>query len=514
MTEVPPYYALTKEEAYKCYSFRENENTLTLTYFKGGEDCGTDIVIPSEVAGKPVTEIYSYTFNNKGITSVYIPDTVVTIGSRAFAYNKLTNVDIPTSVKTISSEAFLSNKISSLNMQEGVTTIGQAGFRHNQLTEAIVPNSVTSLGACAYCDNPIPNPSFLYVKNGDTYNYSAVRGYIGNLTEFEGKRFVIPAVMEGQELETITSNAFSSMSLSGWEVVIPSTVKKIESSAFSYSGVGKVNLPEGLTSIGGSAFYANSLTELVLPSTLTYIGPLAFNRNYVTNLDQAWIYERTTTGINYGTIIGYAGANRTNVVIPATKDSKPLTKLGDSALLYLNLKGTLVIPNTVKSYGSTVFNLNELTQVDNGDGILEGPFVYGRNADGTINREVLHAYAGYGGNVTVPSQVKKLSSYSFYYSHVTGVTLPEGLTSIGAYSFYICHLNGTVVIPSTVTEIGYWAFHKNISWDGHNSGLVKIVNKTGKSFNWKDITAGHEPANFVTGTAVNWYGDVEITATE
>lgn len=512
MQKFDPLLELTAEEAKKCFSFSPGEdNEMMLTYYK--KECGPDVVIPSFVDGKKVTIIYQYTFNNMGLTSVYIPETVKEIGSRAFAYNNLTSVYIPSSVNKVGNEAFLSNKLTNLSIEEGVKTLGAGSFRNNQLTQAVVPTSVTSLGACSYCDNPIPNPSFLYNKKADgSDDYSAVRGYIGDLTEFPDKVFRIPAVTDGVALKTIESSAFSSMSLSNWQVVIPDTVTSIGSSAFNASGIGSVNLPAGLKSIGSSAFYNNKLSTLTIPASVTSIGTLAFNRNNVTTGD-IWIYERTASGINYSNIIGYSGYNRTDVVIPDTApNGTTLTKINDSAFRYLNLIGTITIPDSVTSIGSLAFALNELSDVNNGSGDNEyAPFVYARKSGGGFDKTNILSYAGYGtNNVVVPEGVVTLSSYSFYYTYIKGVTLPESLETIGSYSFQICKLNGTVVIPKNVTFIGTKAFEKSISWNGFNDGLTTIVNKTPNAFDWKSITGGSGDAYFVEGVAPNWYGDIQI----
>ena len=94
---------------------------------------------------------------------------------------------------------------------------------------------------------------------------------------------------------------------------------------------------------------------------------------------------------------------------------------------------------------------------------------------------------------------------------ITNIILPSSLTKIGDNAFELCKLNGTVEIPSTVTTIGTGAFKKQITWTSDNGDLHKIVNKTGRSFDWKAITGGPEPATFVTGTVRNWYGDIEVT---
>lgn len=493
---------MTKPEADECYSYEfiEADKTVKLTYYN--KDCGSEVAIPGIIDGYVVREIYSYTFNNMGLTKVIIPGSVTKIGSRAFAYNNITELILPVGLQTIDNEAFMSNKLPEVEFPNTLTKIGARAFKTNELTSYNLPESVTEVGSCAFCDNHLTTSSFLY-KKGD---YSTITGYIGDLTEFPDNKFIIPSEKGGVALKTIGSSAFYNMSLTDWEVVIPNTVTKIESSAFNASGIGKVNLPDGLKTIGSSAFYNNKLTTLTIPSSVTSIGTLAFNCNQVTTGD-IWIYKRTTSGIDNTKLIGYSGANRKNLVIPST-----VTRIEASALRYLSLKGGITIPANVNYIGQLAFALNRLTWVDNGDGDKTGPFVYTRISTGGFDKTSLLQYAGYNTtNVVIPSQVTRLEDYAFYYSRIKGVTIPEGVTYIGNYCFQICQLQGTVEIPSTVTTIGTLAFEKKKTWTSMNGDLTEIKNKTGKVFNWKDITGGSESANFETGVAKNWYGDITIT---
>ena len=510
--EFDPHLELSREEANLCYSYEDtSDTTITITWYN--DQCGKDITIPAKIDGKTVNAIHSYAFNGKGLTSVFIPDTITSIGSRAFAYNNLTQLYVPSSVTSISGEAFMYNKLTNLTLEEGLKTMGDSCFKNNQLTVALVPSSVTSLGACSYCDNPIPNPSFLYVQDGDSVDYSRVRGYIGDLTEFSGKNFIIPPQVNGVPLTRIESGAFKSMSLSGWNVVIPSTVTYIGGNAFWGAGIGSVNLPNGLKYIGDSSFYSNNLTSISIPDSVTYIGGLAFTRNYIDDPNRVFIYKRTDSGIDYSTLIGYCGRNRKNIVIPEEKNGVTLKSI-KGAFQYCNLKGTVTIPSSVTEISSSSFMLNELTDVINGPGDNDNmPIVYKRNSDGSYDKTSIIMYAAHGTNhVNIPSYVKRIESSAFYYSYIKGVTIPEGVTYIGSSAFALCKLNDSVTIPSTVETIGSRAFEKNISWASHNGDLNKIINKTGRSFDWKSITGGPTTANFVTGTVRNWYGDIEITS--
>ena len=510
LTETTPRLGITEDEAKECFSFRNTSDTeAELTYYN--KDCGTDVVIPAMIDDRKVTSVYQYTFREMGITSIYLPDTIKTIGEEAFKNNNIETLHIPSSVEKLDTWAFANNKIKSLSIDEGIKTIGPRAFQYNELTEAVIPNSVTSIGACAYCNNPIPNASFLYARNGDSYDYSKLIGYIGDLSEFPDKVFRIPEEVNGVKLKIIGVSAFERMSLTNWEVVIPETVTSIWSSAFYASGISKVNLPAGLNMIGNSAFFKNNLTELNIPSTVTRIDNKAFNDNQIINEEQAWIYKRTASGIDYSTIVSYAGASRNDISIPAEKNGVKLKSITYDALNELNFTGTLKIPITVTSIGARAFSRNSVTYVDMGDGTLTDGFVYAKNQDGSVDYTNIVGYAKrYTQNVIIPNNVKKISDSAFYCSYIKRVVLPEGLIEIGAEAFRYCKLGPEVTIPSTVTKIGDKACYKVINWDAFNASLTKIINKTGRKFDWKAITGGPTEATFEYGTVENWYGNIEV----
>jgi uncharacterized repeat protein (TIGR02543 family) len=98
----------------------------TITSYVAPGGASTELTIPSTVVVDgvtyPVTGIGARAFENMGLTSVTLPDSVVTIGDSAFRRNELTSITIPASVTTLDYEAFDNNPLESVLMEGPVPT--------------------------------------------------------------------------------------------------------------------------------------------------------------------------------------------------------------------------------------------------------------------------------------------------------------------------------------------------------------------------------------------------------
>lgn len=150
-------------------------------YVSGIGQCkDSDIVIPSEYKGMPVTGIEASAFiSNTYITSVVIPDSVKTIKNGAFyECTALTTVVMGSGVTKIENTAFrgcrslksivipdgvteLPNMIfyecyslSDIALPENLTSIGKYAFTSTSLTQIKIPSSVSYIGdyAFSYCN--------------------------------------------------------------------------------------------------------------------------------------------------------------------------------------------------------------------------------------------------------------------------------------------------------------------------------------------------------------------------
>ena len=115
-----------------------------------------DVVIPSEYSGLPVTQFDTWAFYNEaGVTSVTIPNTIKVIESHAFGLcDNLTSVTIPDSVEVIGDSAFYScDSLTSISLPKALTSIGSNAFYSCGLTSLTIPNTVTSIGDRAFYEN-------------------------------------------------------------------------------------------------------------------------------------------------------------------------------------------------------------------------------------------------------------------------------------------------------------------------------------------------------------------------
>ena len=128
---LPTTTVITPEE---YFTFDSTTGTITGYDIAGG----LDVVIPSTIGGVAVEHIGIDAFLEKYLTSVIIPDSVVSIDPCAFRINLLTSVTIGNSVTSIGDRAFESNLLTSVTIGNSLTSIGYWVFADNLLTSVTI----------------------------------------------------------------------------------------------------------------------------------------------------------------------------------------------------------------------------------------------------------------------------------------------------------------------------------------------------------------------------------------
>ena len=389
-----------------------------------------DVDIPSVIDNKKVTSIGEYAFTD-GVTSVSIPESVVTIQNYAF-YNcySLEDIEFSEGLKYIGEEAFYNCNIGELNFPETLEEIDDGAFSGNySVYELNFPKSHgVKIG-----NNALMSGSWYWsqpdgpIISGKTFiRYKSYGSYIEEYTIPDG-------------IETIGSNAFSDL-YSATKIDIPDTVKYISEGAFAYTNITEISIPDGVEFIGDRAFQScYNLETINLPDSLTYIGAEAFQ--YCENLTGTIAISDKVTSIgDYA--FAYTDVNELDIT-----DNNSITYFGRDVLTDTNwydsqTDGAIYISNIfvgLKEDTSTLTSINI--------------------QDGT---KVIASYALYcfDGNINIPDSVEYISDYSLAYTNVTSNNFPNCVKEIGNYSFYSCDNITYLDIPSTLTKIGDCAFYE------------------------------------------------------
>ena len=196
-------------------------------------------------------------------------------------------------------------------------------------------------------------------------------------------------------------------------------------------------------------------------------------------------YEDVEGGIS---ITGYSIEGGLDVVIPSNINGKQVVSIGNDAFTTGGVTPTGISTNKIEYNIQPLYSKKYNYEVVP----LKGQTKFGLGIT----------------SVTIPNSVTSIGNSAFFGNKLTSVTIPTSVTSIGNSAFSSNHLT-SVTIPNSVTSIGSGAFRKDSS---SNPNLTKIINKTGKSFDWGRIVNGSYGYDFVTGTVVNSIGNVEVVS--
>ncbi len=267
-----------EHSTYENLKYDKYEEYIEITGVTVEEDTITELHIPAEIDGLPVTSIGWDAFCEcKSLTSVTIPDSVTSIGDGAFYdCTSLTSVTIP----------------------ESVTSIGDRAFEYcESLTSVTIPSSVTSIGVEAFYGTPW-----------------------------------LEAKQEENPLVVINHILIDGTACEG-DVTIPDSVTSIGLGAFEYCESTSVTIPDSVTSIGAGAFYScTSLTSVTILNPECKIGGYesTFSNDYNKNTGK-YEFNGTIYGYEGSTAQAYAEKYNRNFALIGSEPETETLKQGDAS---------------------------------------------------------------------------------------------------------------------------------------------------------------------------------------
>jgi BspA type Leucine rich repeat region (6 copies) len=296
-----------------------------------------------------------------------IPNDVTNIGDFAFYWSALTTVAIPNNVVSVGVDAFgVCMNLTNVSFPNDLDTIGDDAFYNcYSLTNVVIPASVTNIGdgafayssglVSAYFEGNAP-PDDGTVFSGDSTIVYYLPGTEGWGITFGG----VPAVEEAtpdDEFTWVTNSDAVSITITGYTgsdaaVAIPGsvngyTVTSIGAQAFEDDEVTNVVIPSSITNIGDSAFAGCAyLAGVYIPNSVISIGDEAFKSCYsLTSV----VIPNSVTSIGYAVFSDCNGL--TSITIPSG-----VTSIGGEAFYDCFNLVSLTIPNNVASIGEQAFS--------------------------------------------------------------------------------------------------------------------------------------------------------------
>ena len=218
--------------------------------------------------------------------------------------------------------------------------------------------------------------------------------------------------------------------------------------AFPYcTGITSITFQDGLTTISDcSIAHCSGLTgNLVIPDCVTTIGLGAFGM--CTSITGDLIIPDSVRNLGMYAFAGCQGFNGGLIL------SENLTEISAYAFYTCaGLMGSLTIPNGVETIGESAFMYCEGFT---GNLIIPNSVI-------TIGNYSFRGCDGITGTLTIGNRVTEIGEYAFRSTNFTGdLVIPDSVLVIGKKAFEECYdFSGTLTIGKNVTNIGQGAFFR------------------------------------------------------
>ena len=427
----------------------------------------TDIVISHQVTSIPNDAFRGSSLTPGVVTSVVIPNGIISIGSYAFYYNyRLSSVVLPSTLTTINTYAF---------------------YNCYDLTNITVPQKVSSIGSSAFSWTSklieVYNLSSLKISA----NYSSSNGYIGYNAEevFNSINYVSKLKYSDSNSGFIMYENLeeSNIYLMGYigksaNLVLPTTSYDYDIYEYAFyhkENIVSVEIPSSVTSIGRYAFDdCRFVKELHIDDLTSYLNCLTTDSSspLFDSMQNVSLYvngELTTDlviqeGITAIRDSAFRHVNLSSVVIPSS-----VTSIEDYAFTSCSNLASITIPSSVTSIGSTAFyRCSSLETINFEDNSMLTSI--GSSAFGDCRNLI---------SIAIPESVTSIGNSAFSNcSSLTSITIPSFVASIGSSAFKNCSSLTSITIPSSVASIGSEAFYdcsslESVNFEG-SSNLTSI----------------------------------------
>lgn len=421
----------------------------------------------SIVIGEGITSIPKQILSNtKQIVTLTLPNSLTSIGNKAFYTAKIENIEFGEELTTIGNEAFYGCNTRKLVFPENskLTSVLSSAFYDNKLTEFNFPKTVTEFGNQALHGSDFAEIDLTGFSPDTIFGEYMFEGSCAQSINFG-------------EIKNISNYMFSNC-YGLTSVDIPSTVQSVGIGAFQYcKALVSASLPSEMTIVTNQMFFGcETLTNIDLSNVIN-VKSSAFS--YCKNLENVNLEKVETVGATafFGCKIKEAYLpNATTIDTGAFRNCSELTSVSAEKVQKIDSYAFANCPKLtnweyswfkLSNVGSHAFDDTGFTEIYIEKGIVYGSYCFANcvnlekvvyEKDVTSIPEGMFSKCYSLKNKTLPD-VTKIGNYAFEYNtSLENIVFPKTLKSIGNYAYRGCTMLKSVVIPINVDSIGMYAF--------------------------------------------------------
>ncbi len=491
-----------------------------------------DVVIPATLGGYRVARFYSVFKGNKSITSVVIPEGVISITTDAFYdCTNLKYVYVPSTVTGISNRAFyLTDSLEAVYVDSD--NQAYASDENGVLFDKKMTTLIKYPENCPLTEYSIPDSVETVGETGFYRSKKLVSVTLSeNLTVLDSSSFAsckaLTTVICNEKLSVIGNSAFAASSKLA-SIDLPDTLTEIQKSAFyACSNLVKIDVPEGVVTIGDGAFsYCTKLTDITISSTVESIGVDVFEsanalrkinvsaENKYYSDDSGILFDKSRTVLilcppkndvveyvvpeSVLTIEKAAFYNNSNLKTIVL--SEGIKNIGSSAFENATALASVTIPASVEEIGDgafvscssmvayTVDNGNKFYSSDEYNALYDKEqtvlIAYPAASDTkeyiipatvvTVKRKAMSSSCVLD-KLVISDSVEIIEKFGIEKSTIKEIVIGNGLADVGGRAFYNCRINTISVNEKN----NYFSVEDNILYNKDKTVLVKYP--TGKN---------------------------------
>ncbi len=357
-----------------------------------------DVVIPSSITynGKTYTvDTLAVGFaNNANITSVTLPDSIMSLPSKCFyACSSLKSATM-NGVLSINSQCFYTCGALTKVSATSATAIQASAFDKCKSLSSVDFGELTEIGNYAFRD-------------------------CSSLTSFD-----LPETA-GLGIAPFVGTGITKALISGGVL------------AYVPANIGSYTIPSSVTTIGSGAFYNVALNSLDVPSTVMTVADYGFYCSDIKSIN----FDKNVMGIgNYA----FADTVASNSVLKSVTLPTAITIINEGTFSNCGSLETITIPKEINAIGERAFEkCSSLKSVNVSSAINYGARTF-------ANCKSLESFSFYDGSVAGANMFAECES-------LKSVKLCDSMTDIPDYMLYKCRSLTSFDIPAQVKTIGKYA---------------------------------------------------------